>query len=258
MHFYALLMLFYASVIAGFEQAWPQVRRVLPSFSRNYDTAYLVSKPVVHTPRVVRKSVRKREREEESDPFDDQWRDQWYNYLQETKRIEQRHHLRVLGQRDPYFDNGPLTCDIECIGEGCPCHVKVWRFENARFHSVAFHQNASWYRRWDRNSRWQACFDLRDIVGRIECSNKYYDIRRAHEFRQYDEISCGVSLAPADHAKWLLARRAGRDVNNPFFFWNQRLWNKHGWASDWLRRRQPDITQRDRKEDWTHKRVRNE
>lgn len=249
------------SVLAGYEQAWPEVRRALPSFPfRSYSPEPLVSEPVVHTPRVVRKSVRKREREEDSDPFDDQWRDQWYNYLQETKRIEQRHHLRVLGKRERYLNRGPLTCDLECIGEGCPCHVKVWRFENARFNSAAFHKNASWFRRWDSNCRWQACFDLRNICEQDEAGSKYIDLKRALEFVKYDEISRRVSLATADHDKWLLARRTGRDVNNPFFFWNQRLWNKCGWAGErcsWGQR-EPDVTQRDRKEDWSHKRIRSD
>jgi len=70
----------------------------------------------VHTPQVVRKADRKRRRESS---IEDDWRDQWYNYLQETKRIEQRHHDRVF----------PEKCSIgfaeftkfDCTGEHCPC-----------------------------------------------------------------------------------------------------------------------------------------
>lgn len=237
------------SVIAGFE-------RSLPAFPL-HEVEPLISEPVVHTPRVVRKSVRKREREAEPDPFDDLWRDQWYNYLQESKRIEQRHHLRVLGTRERYLNRGPLTCDLVCIGEGCPCHVKVWRFDNARFNSFAFHKRASWYRRWLNNCRWQAFFDLRGF-GTDEARVKYEAFRQAGEFRDYDEISQSASLAPADHEKWLLARRTGRDVNNPFFYWNQRLWNKGALASQrgCFGQREPVLNQRDRKEDWTQKRIR--
>lgn len=181
----------------------------------------------VHTPQVVRKSDCKRRRENSSIEVD--WRDQWYNYLEETKRIEQRHHDRVFPEKS-FFGTTEYT-KFDCAGEHCPCRVKQWRFDNKQFWPFLQSTPSSLLDTWAKRcwALYTICSDLDPAEQqRVRCELLY-----ATEFAKYDgNGSCGrgalgngYGTTPPD-----TKRKEGRDPINPYFFWNQRLWNKSGFA----------------------------